>query len=80
MKKKNENWLMRAYAREAKKLYVVGFYCSSFVLKNAAERTKESCDFLTQYLPAFSIFCEVFCVWIAGSLRAPAAPVFPCGR
>ena len=45
MKKKNENWLMRAYAREAKKLYVVGFYCSSFVLKNAVERAKESCEF-----------------------------------
>jgi hypothetical protein len=45
VKKKNENWLMRAYAREAKNLYVVGFYCSSFVLKNAAERAKESCEF-----------------------------------
>ena len=36
---------MRAYAREAKKLYVVGFYCSSFVLKNAAEWAEESCEF-----------------------------------
>lgn len=36
---------MRAYAREAKKLCVVGFYCSLFVLKNAAERAKESCEF-----------------------------------
>lgn len=45
MKKKNENWLIRAYAREAKKLYVVVFYCSSFVLKNAAERAEESCEF-----------------------------------
>lgn len=36
---------MRAYAREAKKLYVVGFYCSSFVLKNAAEWAEKSCEF-----------------------------------
>ena len=30
---------------------------------------------LTQYLPAFSISCEVFCVWIAGSLRGPDTAV-----
>jgi len=45
VKEKNENRLMRAYAREAKKLYVVGFHWSSFVLKNAAERAEESCEF-----------------------------------
>ena len=45
MKKKNENWLMRAYAREAKKLYVIGFYWSSFVLKNAANGRKKAANF-----------------------------------
>jgi len=45
VKKKNENWLMRAYAREAKKLYVIGFYWSSFVLKNAANGRKKAANF-----------------------------------
>lgn len=66
---------MRAYAREAKKLYVVGFYWSSFVLKKRRGTGKRKLRILTQYLPTFSICCEVFCAWIAGSLRVPDAAV-----
>lgn len=66
---------MRAYAREAKKLYVVGFYCSLFGIKKRRGTGERKLRILTQYLPTFSIFCEVFCAWIAGSLRGAETAV-----
>ena len=60
MKEKNENRLMRAYAREAVKLCFVMFCRSPFVLENAAEWAKESCEFGFNTSPLFRFSARFF--------------------
>ena len=74
MKKKNENWLMRAYAREAKKLYVIGFYWSSFVLKKTPRNGRKKAANFDSIPPYFFDllrgFLRVNCGEFASSGRA----------
>ena len=70
---------MRAYAREAKKLYVVGFYWSSFVLKNAAEWAKESCEFGFNTSPLFRFSARFFAHELGAFARAGHGRSFRAG-
>lgn len=51
---------MRAYAREAKKLYVVGFYWSSFVLKKRRGTGERKLRFFDPIPPCFFDFLRGF--------------------
>ena len=55
---------------------VCGWFLLEFICVEKHRRTGErKLRILTQYLPTFSICCEVFCAWNAGSLRGPDAAV-----
>lgn len=60
---------MRAYAREAKKLYVVGFYWSSFVLKKRRGTGERKLRFFDPIPPCFFDFLRGFLRVDWGSLR-----------